>query len=78
MRTFAVIAAVSGMLMLASCLNSSTAFVWRSVSYQTTPEAGEYVTVEEQQGAASVNAEKTTSDAFKAEIPGEELENGGK
>lgn len=54
---------------LVSCLNSSTAFSWRSVSYQTTPEAGGNVTVTEKQGASSVNAEKTTSDAFKAENP---------
>lgn len=51
--------------LLCSCVNSSTAFAWRSVSYQNTPEAGHAITMEEKQGAATVNAEKTTSDAFK-------------
>lgn len=49
------------------CINSSTAFAWRSVSYQSTPEAGHSITQEERPGAATVNAEKTTSDAFKME-----------
>ena len=53
--------------MLSGCINSSTAFAWRSVSYQSTPEAGHTITQEERPGAATVNAEKTTSDAFKME-----------
>lgn len=57
--------AILSLLILASCVNSSTAMAWRSISYQVTPEAGQYVTVDEKQGAATVNAEKTTSDAFK-------------
>lgn len=53
--------------MLSGCINSSTSFAWRSVSYQSTPEAGHAITQEERPGAATVNAEKTTSDAFKME-----------
>ena len=60
--SFAIIA---GCLMLSGCINSSTAFAWRSVSYQSTPEAGHAITQEERPGDATVNAEKTTSDAFK-------------
>lgn len=52
---------------LSGCINSSTAFAWRSVSYQSTPEAGHAITQEERPGDATVNAEKTTSDAFKME-----------
>ena len=53
------------------CINSSTAFAWRSVSYQVTPEAGHAITLEEKQGAATVNAEKTLTDAFKNDAKGD-------
>ena len=56
---------------LCSCINSSTAFAWRSVSYQVTPEAGHAITLEEKQGAATVNAEKTLNDAFKSDAKGD-------
>lgn len=68
MRTTAIITAVlafASVIILPGCINASTAFAWRSVSYQTTPEAGHGIHLEEKQGAATVNAEKTTTDAFK-------------
>lgn len=71
MKTLAIISVITGVALMTSCINASTAFAWRSVSYQITPEAGQYVTVDEKQGAATVNAEKTTSDAFKTAEKGE-------
>lgn len=52
-------------IILPGCVNSSTAFAWRSVSYQITPDAGQGIQLEEKPGAATVNAEKTTSDSYK-------------
>lgn len=78
-KTFcSLFAVVIASLLVTSCINASTAFAWRSVSYQVTPEAGQYVTVDEKQGAATVNAEKTLTDAFKesASVPAEVNKNG--
>jgi hypothetical protein len=60
---------------LCSCINSSTAFAWRSISYQSTPEAGKDVQLEEKPGDATVNAEKTLTDAFKSDAK-EDANNG--
>lgn len=64
MKLFPIIA-LAVCLMLSGCINASPAFAWRCVSYQSTPEAGQDIKLEQKPGDATVNAEKTTSDAFK-------------
>lgn len=56
-------------ILLPGCINSSTAMSWRSVTYQLTPEAAAELQLTSTPGAATVNAEKTTStsDAFKTD-----------
>lgn len=62
--------------LLASCVGASTSFAWRSVTYHTIAEAANDVKLTEKPGDASVNAEKTTSDFFKASAGEGELADG--
>lgn len=63
-----ILAAILLLVPLASCVNSSSALAWRSVTYQVTPELigdGTYVAGSPTTKDATVNAEKTTNSETK-------------